>query len=211
MTSYALRAANHAIAVRSQERRASLVVLAVAYAAAGVLHLTLPGPFVSITPSWVPWPQTVIQVTGLCELLGAAGLLIPRTRKLAAVMLALYAVCVFPANIKQAFWMAGPDPSPWRWLYHGPRLLIQPVIVWWPLWSARLTTWPGELAHAMLMEFQPASMTVARPTPWPRLAVPGKRLLIGVRPPIDYRTAVPRAEGPNALIDWPFRRGGAKI
>jgi uncharacterized membrane protein len=142
MISCALRPANHAIPVRSQNRRSSLVVLAVVYVAAGMLHLTFPGPFVSITPGWVPWPERVIQFTGLCELAGAVGLLIPRTRKLAGAMLALYAVCVFPANIKHAFWMAGPDASPWRWLYHGPRLLLQPVIVWWPLWSARLIDWP---------------------------------------------------------------------
>ena len=123
-------------------RRLSLIALAAAYGAAGGLHLSLPGPFISIMPGWVPGPAVVVRFTGLCELAGAAGLLIPRTRKLAGAMLALYAVCVFPANINQAFWLAGSHPSPWRWLYHAPRLGLQPVIVWWALWASGLVDWP---------------------------------------------------------------------
>jgi uncharacterized membrane protein len=125
-------------------RRVGLIVLALSYAVAGALHLSFPQPFIAITPDWVPWPAEVIRLTGLCELAGASGLLIPRTRRLAAIMLALYAVCVFPANIKHAFWMAGPDASPLRWLYHGPRLALQPVIIWWPLWAAGLIDWPRQ-------------------------------------------------------------------
>jgi uncharacterized membrane protein len=150
MTSYAPYPVELQVADPSPWRRTTLIVLAMAYAAAGVLHLTLPRPFISITPRWVPWPQQVIQITGLCELAGAVGLLIPRTRKLAAIMLALYAVCVFPANIKQAFWMIGPDASPWRWLYHAPRLALQPIIVWWPLWSSGLTDWPFRRGQAKI-------------------------------------------------------------
>jgi uncharacterized membrane protein len=90
----------------------------------------------------VPWPAQIIRFTGLCELLGAAGLLIPRLRKFAGLMLALYALCVFPANIKQAFWMGGAHPSAWRWLYHGPRMVAQPLIIWWSLWASGVTDWP---------------------------------------------------------------------
>jgi uncharacterized membrane protein len=150
MTSYVLHRVERPVADHSSWRKSTLVILTVVYAAVGILHLVLPYPFVAITPSWVPWPERVIQITGLCELAGALGLLIPRTRKLAGLMLALYAVCVFPANIKHAFWMIGPDASPWRWLYHVPRLALQPVIVWWPLWSARLTDWPFRRDRAKL-------------------------------------------------------------
>ncbi|MFZ5796698.1 MAG: DoxX family protein, partial [Pseudomonadota bacterium] len=49
-------------------------VLAAAYLAAGVLHVAVPGPFLSITPGLVPFPKAVILVTGLCEIAGAVGL-----------------------------------------------------------------------------------------------------------------------------------------
>jgi uncharacterized membrane protein len=45
--------------------------------------------------------------------------------------LAVYAICVWPANFKHA--IDGVD-LPFvanSWLYHGPRLLFQPVLVWW--------------------------------------------------------------------------------
>ncbi|EMG51280.1 hypothetical protein WYI_22960 [Ochrobactrum sp. CDB2] len=77
-------------------------VLSAFYGLAGILHIVLPKPFLVITPAWVPEPETVIFLTGLCEIAGAAGLLVPRLRKAAAIGLALYAVCVFPANIKHA-------------------------------------------------------------------------------------------------------------
>jgi len=123
-------------------RRAVLLTLVGLYALAGVLHLIFPRPFLAITPHWVPWATEVIRFTGLCELLGAGGLILPHSRKLEGAMLALYAVCVFPANLNHAFWLGGDHPSAWRWLYHGPRILVQPLVVWAPLWAAGLIDWP---------------------------------------------------------------------
>jgi uncharacterized membrane protein len=107
-----------------------------------VLHLLSPEPFLSITPDWVPWPEAVIQWTGVAELAGAVGLLIPRFRKAAGIGLALYAVCVFPANVNHAVmaWDAGTWGA--TRVYHLPRLAFQPVIVWWALWAAEVIDWP---------------------------------------------------------------------
>jgi uncharacterized membrane protein len=52
-------------------RAVARTVLAIAYLAAGVLHLAMPEPFVHVTPDWVPVPHTVIFLTGLCEIAGA--------------------------------------------------------------------------------------------------------------------------------------------
>jgi uncharacterized membrane protein len=125
-------------------RRAARAVLATAFGAVGVLHLTLPGPFLAITPEWVPSPETVIQVTGLCEMVGAAGLLISRLRRAAGIGLALYSVCVYPANLKHAFDQVAVGSIPIGWWYHGPRLAFQPVIVWWALWASAVA-WPSRL------------------------------------------------------------------
>jgi uncharacterized membrane protein len=101
-------------------RTAARWLLAVCYAVAGYLHLHSPGAFLPIVPDWVPLPRATVLATGGCELAGALGLLIPRVRRAAAIGLALYAVCVFPANIKHA----------------------QPVIVWWALWAGEVIDWP---------------------------------------------------------------------
>ena len=85
----------------------------------------------------------MIRLTGVAELLGAAGLLIPQLRKAAGVGLALYALCVWPANVKHALDALEPGGGlPLSWLYHGPRLLLQPVIIWACLWVGEVTDWP---------------------------------------------------------------------
>ena len=130
---------------QSRQQRGRSVLragLALVFLAAGLLHLIVPGPFVAITPDWVPSPETVVRLTGLAEIAGAIGLMTRRFRKAAGVGLALYAVCVFPANIEHArMSLADPDAvlGPW---YHAPRLLFQPVIVWMCLWVGTVIDWP---------------------------------------------------------------------
>lgn len=123
-------------------RRAGRWLLAAAYLFVGIIHLRSPGSFLPIVPDWVPFPRDVILATGVCEIAGAIGLLVPRTRWLAGVMLAAYAVCVYPANIKHAIdnvAIGGATLGIW---YHVPRLLLQPVIVWWALYAGGVIDWP---------------------------------------------------------------------
>jgi uncharacterized membrane protein len=116
--------------------------LAVLYAFAGFAHLQKPDMFLQITPDWVPFPAHVVWVTGICEILGAIGLCTVRFRRIAAWALALYAVCVYPANIKHAMDDFAAHGAAMNWWYHVPRLLFQPVFVWWALWAGSLTNWP---------------------------------------------------------------------
>lgn len=126
---------------RPDIRTAVRMVLATVFLGAGVLHLMVPGPFVRITPHWVSDPALVVALTGIAELLGAAGLMIPRLRVVAGWALALYAVCVYPANVQHA--VDGlTSGTGLGWAYHGPRLLFQPVIVWWCLWASTAIDWP---------------------------------------------------------------------
>ncbi len=116
-------------------------LLVVLYVVAGVLHIALPQPFIKITPDWVPMPALVIFLTGLCEIVGAAGLLFHPLRKAAGVGLALYAVCVFPANINHAAIDLSTQTGLGLW-YHLPRLALQPVVVWAALFAGEVIAWP---------------------------------------------------------------------
>lgn len=118
-------------------------MLALFYGIAGVVHLRTPEAFLPIVPSWVPFPYDVVVITGVLELAGAAALLVPRLRWIAGIMLALYAVAVFPANIKHAFDNVQVPGLPSSWWYHGPRFLLQPVLCWWALFSANVIDWPA--------------------------------------------------------------------
>jgi uncharacterized membrane protein len=117
-------------------------LLALAYLAAGILHVFVPAPFLGITPAWVPYAPLVIMATGLCEIAGAVGLYVPRLRWWAGTMLAAYAVCVYPANVKHAVDYITHGTGGLSLWYHIPRLAFQPVIVWWALFAGRVIDWP---------------------------------------------------------------------
>ncbi|MFC0588762.1 DoxX family protein [Novosphingobium aquiterrae] len=116
-------------------------VLALFYLLAGVIHLANPAPFLTIMPPWVPAPELVVALTGIAELAGAAGLLQPWSgplRRAAGWGLALYALCVWPANFQHMINDHGLHLA-----YHIPRLAFQPVLIWLALWVSGATDWPG--------------------------------------------------------------------
>ncbi len=120
-------------------------LLGIAYMLAGYFHLATPGPFVKIMPAWAPLPDAVVALTGVAELVGAAALLQPWSlalRKAAGYGLALYALCVWPANFQHlTLDMARADHGLGLG-YHIPRLLAQPLIIWLALWAGEATGWP---------------------------------------------------------------------
>jgi uncharacterized membrane protein len=112
-------------------------LLAAFYFIAGVIHIARPAPFLAIMPDWVPLPEHVVLWTGVAEILGAIGLAqgvsLP-LRRAAGWGLALYALCVWPANINHfALDMAKSDGG-LGLAYHVPRMFAQPVIIWLALW-----------------------------------------------------------------------------
>jgi uncharacterized membrane protein len=57
---------------------------------------------VRMVPAWVPAPLLTIYLTGVCEILGALGLLLPETRRWAGLALIFFLIAIFPANVKAA-------------------------------------------------------------------------------------------------------------
>lgn len=93
----------------------------------GLGHFVAAGFFTSIVPPYIPWPTLTVQVSGVFELLGAAGLLLPRWRRPAAIGLFLLTLCVTPANIHM--WLHPEQfpllPQPWLTLVLSLRLAVQ--------------------------------------------------------------------------------------
>ncbi len=90
---------------------------------------------VRMVPPWVPNLQLMVQATGILEFLGACGLLIPRTQRLAGIALILFFVAVFPANVHAA--QAGVtllgEPATALWL----RAPLQAFFIWLAWWSTK--------------------------------------------------------------------------
>ena len=130
-------------APQSRPRTALRWLLALAYLIAGIEHLRVPSGFLQITPAWVPAPALVVALTGVAEIARATALAaIPRLRQAAGIGLALYAVCVFPANLNHALNHIVLGGRELGWGYHGPRFVLQPVLVWLALWTGGVIDWP---------------------------------------------------------------------
>lgn len=118
------------------------VILACFYAFAGAMHLVRPEPFIAITPDFVPYPALVVAVTGIAEIVGAIAIIQPKSlslRRTGGAGLALYALCVWPANINHfAMDMAREDGGGLGLAYHVPRMIAQPLIIAWALWAGEV-------------------------------------------------------------------------
>ena len=104
------------------------------------MHFVYPDALIAITPRWVPEPELVIAVTGVAEAASGIALLQPWStplRRAGGIGLALYAICVFPANINHMLIDMGRDQPQLGWFYHVPRMVLQPILIWAALWVSR--------------------------------------------------------------------------
>ena len=118
-------------------RAVSQVVLGVVLVSAGVSHLTVSRvEFQAQVPTWLPLdPDFVVISSGIVEiLLGLALITLWSLRKRVGLVTALFFVAIFPGNINQlvngidAFGLNSDSAR-------ATRLLFQPVLVLWALWS----------------------------------------------------------------------------
>lgn len=118
-------------------RAVSQVALGVVLVSAGVSHLTVSRiEFQAQVPTWLPLdPDFVVISSGIVEiLLGLALITLWRFRKRVGLLVAIFFVAIFPGNINQfvngidAFGLNSDSAR-------AVRLLFQPVLVLWALWS----------------------------------------------------------------------------
>jgi uncharacterized membrane protein len=109
------------------------VGLAVMFIVTAAAHFNSMRPdMVAMVPPSVPNPEFMVTFTGICETLGAIGLLVPRTRRIAAAALIVLLLAVLPANIHAAqagVTLRGAPPTP-----IVPRVGLQAVFIallWW--------------------------------------------------------------------------------
>jgi len=91
-----------AAAAHAPTSRARLVGIAVVFLwflIGGIAHFAATETEMRIVPPWVPWPRAAVLVSGVFELLGAAGLLWPSTRRVAGIGLFALTIAVTPAHI----------------------------------------------------------------------------------------------------------------
>lgn len=120
---------------RTTWRRVSLHVLSALFVAAGVLHFAIADSYVRIVPPWLPAPRALVYVSGVCEVAGGVGLLLPSTRRAAAVGLILLLLAVWPANFQMLLNAREAGAPPWWQALLLARLPLQLVLACW-VWRA---------------------------------------------------------------------------
>jgi uncharacterized membrane protein len=114
---------------------ASPVRLGAFFLIAGSLHFLRPKPYVAIVPDALPHKREMVFASGVAELAGGAGVLVPGTRRLAGWWLIATLLAIFPANVNMAVnaerFRVVPEPLLWA------RLPLQGALIAW-VWRAAI-------------------------------------------------------------------------
>lgn len=110
--------------------RRSRLVLSFAFIAAGINHFVMPRTYEAIVPDGMKGrAQSLVAVSGVAEVAGGLGLLLPWTRRLSGLGLIALLTAVFPANLHMASSPERFSRIP-RWALYA-RLPLQPLMMWW--------------------------------------------------------------------------------
>ncbi len=116
----------------SNRRRAGLAIVFLWFLVGGIAHFALTDTEMRIVPPWMPWPRAAVLVSGVFELLGAAGLLWRPTRRAAGIGLFVLTIAVTPAHF---YMLQRPDLFPavphWALLLRLPiQIALLALIAW---------------------------------------------------------------------------------
>jgi uncharacterized membrane protein len=103
---------------------------------AGVMHFVIPRAYAAIVPPQLPNKRAVVYASGVAEIAGGAGVLHPRTRRVASAWSVATLLAVFPANVHLAlhpdrYQVPGGRVALWL------RLPLQALFVAWAIAAGR--------------------------------------------------------------------------
>lgn len=117
------------------KKQAGAIALSILFVFVGVLHFFQTSFFESIVPPYVPHPTEMVVISGVFEVLGGIGILIPSLKKWAGTGLILLLLAVYPANIHMAVHneLFSKIPPAVLWF----RLTLQPLLMY-AVWKCTL-------------------------------------------------------------------------
>ena len=119
-------------------RYVGLAIVFLWFAVGGVFHFVTPDAFVRIVPPYVPYPLAMVYSSGVFELLGAIGILLPKWRRAAGIGLFVLTICVTPANVHM--WLHAdqfPEISETALLIRLPVQVLLLACIWWSTQAPR--------------------------------------------------------------------------
>jgi uncharacterized membrane protein len=118
-------------------KKISLILLIIGYIAAGINHFRIPAFYISIIPSYLPYPQILNTLAGLFEIAFGLMLIFAPTRKQAAWGIVLLLIAFLPVHINMLSGHTKIGATNIKPVLAWVRLFFQPVLIAWACWHTR--------------------------------------------------------------------------
>ncbi len=118
-------------------KRVALVLVFLWFTIGGVAHFALTDAEMRIVPPFIPWPRAAVLVSGVFELLGAIGILIPFSRRAAGVGLILLTIAVTPANVYMLEHAQAFSVPRWALILRLPFQAALLAMIFWSTWETK--------------------------------------------------------------------------
>jgi len=130
------------VSAGSAVRLAARVLLGAFLVFAGIAHQVAVEEFLGQVPTFLPWREAVVVVSGVVEIVLGVALLVARGRARVVVgwLVGVLFVAVLPGNVWQlaaGTSSFGLDTTAARWA----RLPFQPLLIAWALWCTGAWAW----------------------------------------------------------------------
>lgn len=118
-------------------KRAALSLVFLWFTIGGVAHFVLTDAEMHIVPPFIPWPRAAVLVSGVFELLGAVGILIPVSRRAAGIGLSLLTIAVTPANVYMLEHAQAFSVPRWALMMRLPFQVALLAMILWSTWHTK--------------------------------------------------------------------------
>ncbi|MER2635060.1 MAG: hypothetical protein ABTQ30_14530 [Rhizobiaceae bacterium] len=112
-------------------KRIALGIVFLWFFIGGIGHFLLTDVVMQIVPPYIPWPRAAVLVSGVFELLGAAGILYAPTRRAAGIGLFLLTLAVTPANVYMLQRADLFDIPVWILIARLPLQIVLLALIYW--------------------------------------------------------------------------------
>ncbi len=113
----------------------SRILLAIFFTVAGILHFVFPDKYSAIMPPWMGWHRELVFISGVFEIAGGLGILLPVTLRAAGIGLILLSSAVLPANVQMLLDAHAAGKAWWWQAILLLRLPLQALLIVW-IWKA---------------------------------------------------------------------------
>jgi uncharacterized membrane protein len=129
-------------------RAAGVAFVFLWFAIGGAAHFLATSMEARIVPPYLPWHRAIVLITGLFELLGAAGLLYRATRRAAGIGLFALTILVTPANVYMLQRHDSFAIPLWILIARLPMQVALLALIWWSTIDSVSLTPEADLARA---------------------------------------------------------------